>query len=589
MCDTRQIWVLVTAPFARSLNDYAPWPVLLSGYANPTQALVSIAYSASDPAGVPVGTNGYTPASGYFRLWRTQAPQARNGASILSGGDYIPLGTYAATSLGFSVSTRLVDLFIEPVTPGTNQTLLVEVDPDGSGPKGFVCVDKWQSTVIRIEDLDWLAATNEAMHHTDLYQTNALLLRRCDKFKVDVRLSAGYSSDEHKLWFEAFDTFDGSLKTSKVPAVTSDLSPGEWYAKLLTVSNSADGTRTAHIEINIPTNAAIGEYRWRLNLSPKDADGNVIAQKWFQDYVIVLFNPWAPSDEVYMADDSHRNEYVLGMNGVIRLYDSYGTCSTMRWRYAQFSADALHALLCEISASGHGFIGNRSDRSSATGISRHLGARCDAIDGGILAGKWQPPYTAAHKLPWEWAGSDEILRIYNSSGGQSARYGQCWVYAGLLTTLLRSAGIPARPLTNHTSHHDKNGNGIDDTYYYPDGTVYDYETWSFHAWCDAWMRRSDRPGHDGWQAVDGTPQEPSNGTYRMGPAPLSAIRSNAGGLYDVDFVYSEVQNRPFNRWVGDGTSAWTLTDTGTTTWIGAEIVTKSVASDSFQDIRSEYK
>ncbi|MBU1692376.1 MAG: hypothetical protein KKC51_00260 [Verrucomicrobia bacterium] len=135
-----------------STNDFfTPWPVLLSGYADPTQALVSITYSNSDPAGVTAGTNGFTPASGYFRLWRTQAAHARNGASISSGGDYIPPGTYAATSLGFSVSTRLVDLFIEPVTPVTNQKLVVEVDPDGPGPKGFVCSDKLVTSLLAVK------------------------------------------------------------------------------------------------------------------------------------------------------------------------------------------------------------------------------------------------------------------------------------------------------------------------------------------------------------------------------------------------------------------------------------------------------
>ena len=35
---------------------------------------------------------------------------------------------------------------------------------------------------------------------------------------------------------------------------------------------------------------------------------------------------------------------------------------------------------------------------------------------------------------------------------------------------------------------------------------------NFHCWSDAWMERPDLPpGYGGWQAVDGTPQERSNG------------------------------------------------------------------------------
>lgn len=126
-----------------SANDYfTSWQVQLSGYANPTQALIRFTYNASDPANVTQTATGYVAAAGNFRLWHKQASKARNKTSLLSGGDYIPPDTYAATSLGYSVSTRIVDIFIEAVQPGTNQQIVIEVDPDGNGPKDFVCTDK---------------------------------------------------------------------------------------------------------------------------------------------------------------------------------------------------------------------------------------------------------------------------------------------------------------------------------------------------------------------------------------------------------------------------------------------------------------
>lgn len=40
---------------------------------------------------------------------------------------------------------------------------------------------------------------------------------------------------------------------------------------------------------------------------------------------------------------------------------------------------------------------------------------------------------------------------------KEVKYGQCWVFSGLLTTLFRAVGIPARSITNFESAHDNDG------------------------------------------------------------------------------------------------------------------------------------
>lgn len=59
------------------------------------------------------------------------------------------------------------------------------------------------------------------------------------------------------------------------------------------------------------------------------------------------------------------------------------------------------------------------------------------------------------------------------------------------------------------------------------------------------MARPDLPpGHGGWQAVDSTPQETSQGTFRCGPASVNAIRSGHVYLkHDTPFVFAEVSGR----------------------------------------------
>lgn len=57
------------------------------------------------------------------------------------------------------------------------------------------------------------------------------------------------------------------------------------------------------------------------------------------------------------------------------------------------------------------------------------------------------------------------------------------------------------------------------------------------------MARPDLPlGMGGWQVVDATPQETSQGTFCCGPAPVAAIRDGLVYLkYDAPFVFAEVR------------------------------------------------
>ena len=44
----------------------------------------------------------------------------------------------------------------------------------------------------------------------------------------------------------------------------------------------------------------------------------------------------------------------------------------------------------------------------------------------------------------------------------------------------------------------------------------------------------------GWQAIDSTPQELSDGKYQCGPCPVFAIKSGKNVQYDSVFIFGEV-------------------------------------------------
>lgn len=54
-------------------------------------------------------------------------------------------------------------------------------------------------------------------------------------------------------------------------------------------------------------------------------------------------------------------------------------------------------------------------------------------DSGVLLGNWSGDYSGGES-PSSWTGSVDILRKWKSSGYKPVRFGQCWVFAGVLTT-----------------------------------------------------------------------------------------------------------------------------------------------------------
>jgi len=252
--------------------------------------------------------------------------------------------------------------------------------------------------------------------------------------------------------------------------------------------------------------------------------------------VNVMFNPWVAQRKgvkkrvrkqtPILMDEYLNNDFGYIWTGTVGL----------PWDYAIRSGvvmDALDVLREQMSP---------EVRSNKVLYSRSL---TELIGSSVLYGRWDGRYSDGVE-PTAWVGSKDILKRWLRTR-QPVRYGQCWVFAGILTSLLRASGIPARTVTNYRSHHDRgltdNGRAVLRPY---DNIVQtDESTWNFHVWSEAWLERPDLGQPAGWNAVDATPQEPSplapNQPYRAGPAYVPYIRSNMrNSNYDTYFILAEV-------------------------------------------------
>ena len=71
------------------------------------------------------------------------------------------------------------------------------------------------------------------------------------------------------------------------------------------------------------------------------------------------------------------------------------------------------------------------------------------------------PYYVAYKASRDSERKEQVIRrgsrkIFSQwlKERETVKYGQCWVFAGILTSALRALGIPSRSLTTFRSAHD---------------------------------------------------------------------------------------------------------------------------------------
>uniref|UniRef100_A0A3P9A583 Protein-glutamine gamma-glutamyltransferase 2 n=1 Tax=Esox lucius TaxID=8010 RepID=A0A3P9A583_ESOLU len=433
---------------------------------------------------------------------------------------------------------------------------------------------------------------NNRAHNTIDISASRLIVRRGQSFLVRLELRGPFrpTTDVLELTVETGPKPSERLGTRSVFRLSASLgNDSSWMAEVHRDSNLPAGSVT--LGITSPANAPVGEYR--LSLSVKTSTTAVTGRSLCK--LILLFNPWCQEDWVYLPKQEERQEYVMTEHGLVFIGGSR-SISSMAWDFGQFEPDIVDICLKMLDMNPKCLRNPPEDFSARCNpiyVSRVVSAMVNTNDDkGVVAGRWSEPYAGGER-PTSWHGSVDILRRWYQSNCNPVKYGQCWVFASVMCTVLRCLGIPCRVITNFGSAHDTDKNLTIDKYYSDYGICPESNdsVWNFHVWVEAWMKRPDLSRdslYDGWQVVDATPQETSNGVFCCGPAPVKAILEGHTDLkYDVDFVFAEV-NADQVEWkvFPDGSKTRINTDTSS---VGQNISTKAIGIDRRQDITANYK
>ncbi|KAG8446119.1 hypothetical protein GDO86_013839 [Hymenochirus boettgeri] len=385
------------------------------------------------------------------------------------------------------------------------------------------------------------SSTNNRSHHTSDAGCDRLIVRRGQPFQITLNFSnRGYEDGVDKL---ALGVQTGPCPSEEfgtmynIP-VSEALQEGEWSAAI----SSTEGTKVV-LSITSPPNARIGRYNLSLETSTEFQESS------FQiDSFILLFNPWCPEDSVYLEQDDERKEYVLSQHGII-FQGTQNLITDVPWNYGQF----LNASNKDCS--------RRNDPGYISRVVSAMRRWTGTLDKVVFFGRWDNRLMMASTPCSD--GKVDILRRVEEIKLPAGEIWTVWVYAAVACSAV---------LDENGKRQKKHKDII----------------WNFHCWVEGMDGRPDLGEfYNGWQVVDPTPQEKSEGTYCCGPAPVIAVKEGDIHLkYDVMFVFAEVNaDAVYYVEQKDGS----VRKTHFISLVGQKISTKAVGNDKREDITLSYK
>ncbi|XP_053309147.1 protein-glutamine gamma-glutamyltransferase 5-like [Spea bombifrons] len=439
---------------------------------------------------------------------------------------------------------------------------------------------------IEISFSDFHTKKNNTEHRTEEISDRRLIVRRGQTFTISLRFKTrGFQKGDRIIFVAETGPWpDEASGTRAVFPLARTINKMTWSAAL--VDNSIDSMT---IDMCSSPNAIIGQYTLKIQFTTGGK-----ATTYQLGTFVILFNPWCENDDVYLENEGQRQEYVMNDYGFV-YQGNHNWISPCAWNFGQFEDDILDIAL-KILDKNLNYLQDAfkdlSFRNSPVYISRVVCAMINSNDDdGVLQGNWSEDYSNG-VCPSSWNGSTAILRQWYKSDCHPVKYGQCWVFAAVMCTVMRSLGIPTRVITNFDSAHDTSNNLVIDEYYDTTGKKLPNKgndsIWNFHVWCECWMARRDLPqGYGGWQVLDPTPQETSDGIYCCGPASVKAIKEGEVHLnYDSPFVFAMVNADCVSWTVYGARKEKHFCDPHL---IGNCISTKSVGSDQREDVTNHYK
>ncbi|XP_077371127.1 protein-glutamine gamma-glutamyltransferase 5-like isoform X2 [Festucalex cinctus] len=436
----------------------------------------------------------------------------------------------------------------------------------------------------RLKLVNFEIQENHISHETQGLSDKHLVVRRGKPFKVTLLFYGRMWNPKSECL--TLQVLLGEMSAKMLVHFSDKWSdPHSWSARIYP-GNMGHGVVTIHV--CAPVLSSVARYQLLVHIAGAHERSSYVAGTF-----VLLCNPWLKEDPVYMPLDAQRQEYVKSDYGVIYMGTDVNF-SQRPWSFGQYEPGVLEACLQLLQVSPQHLSNSHKDyilRADPAYLSRIICAMVNSSDDmGLVEGRWKGNYKDGVK-PTEWCGSADILHRWMASKGNPVRYGQCWVFASVLCTVMRVLGIPSRVVTVFNAAHDGDGNLITEEFYSSTGErlgLSKDSVWNFHVWVECWMRRSDiGAGFNGWQVVDPTPQEKSAGIYRCGPCPVVAIQRRCLDTpYDTAFVYASVDADVVRMIVRSGKVVGKKVDTK---WVGRLIFTKSIGLDVPEDLTDSYK